>query len=113
MTPQALIKDSMEGIQVDTANTLPVTLLHRVHILPDKGIRSHLVGTHLRVDTLNLADTRRRMARTLQERILRVDTPNSLATHQPVTLVMVHQCPVRSSLVLLLYVRYHIFLLGV
>jgi len=71
-----------------------------VCILPDKGIRSHLVGTRLRVATLNLADTRRHMARTLQEHILRAGIPINLPTHQQVTLVMVHQCLVWSSLVL-------------
>ncbi|KAF8748229.1 hypothetical protein HU200_012970 [Digitaria exilis] len=93
MIPRERIKDSMEGIQVDTANTLLVTLLHRVHILPDKGIRSHLVDTRLKVDILNLVDTRRRTAHTLQKRILQVDILNSLAIHQLVTQVMVNQCP--------------------
>ena len=94
MTPQARTKGTTEGIQVDMASTLSVILLRRVCILPDKGIRSHLVGTHLRVATLNMADTRRRMAHTLRERILRAGILINLPTHQPVTLVMVHQCPV-------------------
>jgi len=100
MTRRVRTRGTTEGIQVDTANTPPVTLLHRVRILPDKGIRSHLVGTRLRVATLNLADTRRHMARTLQEHILRASIPINLPTHQQITLVMVHQCLVWSSLVL-------------
>jgi len=100
MTPQARTKGTTEGIQVDMASTLSVILLRRVCILPDKGIRSHLVGTRLRVASLNLADTRRHMARTLQEHILRAGIPINLPTHQQVTLVMVHQCLVWSSLVL-------------
>ncbi|CAN6286374.1 unnamed protein product [Urochloa humidicola] len=89
MIPQARTRDSMEGIRVDTANTLLVILLHLVHILPDQGIRSHLVGTRLRVATLNLVDTRRLMVLIHQVLILQADIPINLATHPPVTLVMV------------------------
>jgi hypothetical protein len=91
MIPRARTKDFTEGTQVDTVNTLPVTLLHRVHILLDKGTRSHLVGTHLKVVTLNLVDTRRRMAPTRRVGIPQVDIPINLATHKLVIPVTVHQ----------------------
>ena len=109
MTPRVRTRGTTEGIQVDTANTPPVTLLHRVRILPDKGIRSHLVGTHLRVATLNMADTRRRMAHTLRERILRAGILINLPTHQPVTLVMVHQCPVCPLLYCVFTISFFLF----
>ena len=87
---------------MDTASTPPATqLLHRAaHTLPapDKGIRCHLVGTSLRVATLNLAGIRRRTVRTLrvQAPILPADTPISRSTHRLVILVTVHRWLVMS-----------------
>jgi hypothetical protein len=79
LIPQTRIRVLMERTQVDTVNTPPDTLLLlEEHTLPDKGTLLHPVGTHLPVDTLNLADIRHKV-HTLPGHILRLDI---LVTHR-------------------------------